>query len=209
MRQGDLEGAHAALTAHAQRLLTVDVRRAATLLLLASKLRVLRLEARRATEEVEQALQLLPAEHELVDLVALSMSQGIAGAPGARTTARDAVARAARATHGHAHTLGFAWPLVWCEDHDLAREVTSRSIALRSGRPGFLLYRPHSLLPRAELDFRTGHLICSNCGDVADFALTARIESSLEAALRPAARSANFAVDGHRLDLVGQCADCR
>ena len=58
-------------------------------------------------------------------------------------------------------------------------------------------------------DHHHHHLICSNCGDVADFALTARIESSLEAALRRAARSANFAVDGHRLDLVGQCADCR
>lgn len=157
MRKGDLEGAHAALTEHAERLVPIDRRRAATLLLLASKLRVLRLEARRAIEEVERALHLLPAgEHELVDLVALSMSQGIAGAPGARETARAAGARAAQAAHGHAHTLGFAWPLVWVEDYELAREVTDRAIAVQR-EAGFQLYLPQSLLPRAELDFRTGH----------------------------------------------------
>lgn len=53
------------------------------------------------------------------------------------------------------------------------------------------------------------HLICNDCGDVADFALAANVESELEAALRRAARRAGFAADGHRLDLVGTCASCR
>lgn len=53
------------------------------------------------------------------------------------------------------------------------------------------------------------HLICSSCGDVADFSLTSRAESSLEGALARAAASADFQVEGHRLDLVGVCADCR
>ena len=52
------------------------------------------------------------------------------------------------------------------------------------------------------------HLICTTCGDVADFALTASTESSLEKALRTAARKAGFAAEGHRLDLVGRCATC-
>ena len=49
------------------------------------------------------------------------------------------------APHGHAHTLGIAWPLVWLEDYDLARDVTDRAIALQR-EAGFLLYLPQSLL---------------------------------------------------------------
>jgi Fe2+ or Zn2+ uptake regulation protein len=58
-------------------------------------------------------------------------------------------------------------------------------------------------------DHHHHHLICTSCGDVADFDLTARTESSLDAALRRAARRAEFQLEGHRLDLVGRCADCR
>ncbi|HEX4745770.1 MAG TPA: AAA family ATPase [Gaiellaceae bacterium] len=156
MRDGDLEGAHRALTEHAVRLVGVDRRRAATLLLLASKLRIYRLEAQVTVDEVERALALLPpGEHDLVHTVALSMSRTVAGRPGAREAAHAAAAAAARTPHGHAHTLGIAWPLVWLEDYDLAREVTDRAIAIQR-EAGFLLYLPQSLLPRAELDFRTG-----------------------------------------------------
>ncbi len=156
MREGDLEGAHRALTTHAQRLIEVDRRRAVTLLLLASKLRIYRLEAQVAVDEVERALALLPpGEHDLVHLVALSMSRTVAGRADARDSAHAAAAAAAGAPHGHAHTLGIAWPLVWLEDYELARRVTDRSIAVQR-EAGFLLYLPQSLLPRAELDFRTG-----------------------------------------------------
>ena len=156
-REGDLEGAHRALTAHAERMVEIDRRRAATLLLLASKLRIYRLEAQVTVDEVERALALLPAgEHDLVHLVALSMSRTVAGRFGARDSALAAMAAAARAPHGHAHTLGIAWPLVWLEEYDLARKVTDRAIALQR-EAGFLLYLPQSLLPRAELDFRTGN----------------------------------------------------
>ena len=66
------------------------------------------------------------------------------------------MAAAAKAPHGHAHTLGIAWPLVWLEEYELARQVTDRAIAVQR-EAGFLLYLPQSLLPRAELDFRTGN----------------------------------------------------
>ena len=156
MREGDLEGAHRALTEHAERLVGIDRRRAATMLLLASKLRIYRLEARVTVEEVERALAILPAgEHEVVHLAALSMSQTVAGTVGARGSALAAAAAAAKAPHGHAHTLGIAWPLVWLEEYDMAREVTDRATALQR-EAGFLLYLPQSLLPQAELDFRTG-----------------------------------------------------
>jgi DNA-binding CsgD family transcriptional regulator len=157
MRQGDLEGAHRSLVAHAELLVDVDRVRAATMLLLAAKLRIFRLEAQVAVDEVERALALLPpGEHDLVHLTALSMSRTVAGRPGAREAAHAAADAAARSPHGHAHTLGIAWPLVWLEDYDFAREVTDRAIAVQR-EAGFLLYLPQSLLPRAELDFRTGH----------------------------------------------------
>lgn len=53
------------------------------------------------------------------------------------------------------------------------------------------------------------HLICTSCGDVSDFSLARQTESRLGDALRGVARRAGFAVEAHRLDLVGTCADCR
>ena len=157
MRSGDLEGAHRELTSQADRLIEIDRRRAATMLLLAAKLRIYQLEAAAAADEVDRALALLPeGEHELVHLVAMSMSQTAAGRKGARDAALAAAAAAAEAPHGHAHTLGIAWPLIWLEEYDVAREVTARALAIQR-EAGFLLYLPQTLLPLAELEFRTGH----------------------------------------------------
>ena len=52
------------------------------------------------------------------------------------------------------------------------------------------------------------HLICSSCGDVADFTVPADVEHDLEAAMATAAERAGFAMRQHRLDLVGTCATC-
>jgi Fe2+ or Zn2+ uptake regulation protein len=52
------------------------------------------------------------------------------------------------------------------------------------------------------------HLICSTCGDVADFTVPAPVEHELESALSRAAKRAGFRPSGHRLDLVGTCAGC-
>ena len=52
------------------------------------------------------------------------------------------------------------------------------------------------------------HLICTMCGDVADFSLTSQTESRLDDALRRVAKKAGFSVEAHRLDLVGVCASC-
>ena len=156
MRSGDLERAHRELTSQADRLIEVDRRRAATMLLLAAKLRIYQLEAAAAADEVDRALALLPeGEHELVHLVALSMSRTAAGRKGARDAALAAAAAAAEAPHGHAHTLGIAWPLIWLEEYDVAREVTARALAIQR-EAGFLLYLPQTLLPLSELEFRTG-----------------------------------------------------
>ncbi|MGE3621235.1 MAG: Fur family transcriptional regulator [Acidimicrobiia bacterium] len=52
------------------------------------------------------------------------------------------------------------------------------------------------------------HLICSRCGDVADFTVGAALEADLDQALTDVARDSGFQVAHHRLDLVGTCAAC-
>jgi Fe2+ or Zn2+ uptake regulation protein len=59
-----------------------------------------------------------------------------------------------------------------------------------------------------DLTHHHHHLICSSCGDVTDFEVSAAVEHDLEAALTRAAKRAGFHVRNHRLDLVGTCAAC-
>ena len=52
------------------------------------------------------------------------------------------------------------------------------------------------------------HLICTDCGRVADFTVPAPVEDRLETALAEVAAIAGFSAEHHRLDLVGRCVDC-
>ncbi|MCB1006732.1 MAG: transcriptional repressor [Acidimicrobiales bacterium] len=52
------------------------------------------------------------------------------------------------------------------------------------------------------------HLICSSCGTVADFTVSADVEAVLAAAFEGVAGATGFRAEHHRLDLVGRCADC-
>lgn len=52
------------------------------------------------------------------------------------------------------------------------------------------------------------HLICTDCGIVADFTVPVPVEQKLESALGEAAAAAGFTAEHHRLDLVGRCSDC-
>lgn len=52
------------------------------------------------------------------------------------------------------------------------------------------------------------HLICTDCGIVADFTVPGPVEQRLESALVEAAAAAGFRAEHHRLDLVGRCSDC-
>jgi len=71
----------------------------------------------------------------------------------------------------------------------------------------------HDDFARYELaEHLTGHhhhLICSSCGDVADFSLDGRTEASLDRAFQRAAKRTGFDIQAHRLDLVGACANCQ
>jgi Fe2+ or Zn2+ uptake regulation protein len=53
------------------------------------------------------------------------------------------------------------------------------------------------------------HLVCTDCGDVADFTLSAGAEAAVSRALADALKSSNFESDAHRLDVLGRCARCR
>jgi len=52
------------------------------------------------------------------------------------------------------------------------------------------------------------HLICSSCGTVRDITVPAALERSLERSLGSVASVEGFAIDHHRLDLIGRCAAC-
>ena len=52
------------------------------------------------------------------------------------------------------------------------------------------------------------HLICTTCGDVADFTAPAALEASLGRVVATVADSTGFAAAGHRLDLMGTCTRC-
>ena len=52
------------------------------------------------------------------------------------------------------------------------------------------------------------HLICTTCSRIDDFAISIDDEHELLKALERRAKRAGFVVSGHRLDLVGTCANC-
>lgn len=57
-------------------------------------------------------------------------------------------------------------------------------------------------------DHHHHHLICSVCGAVDDFTVSAPIEAALADDVARIVASTGFEVDHHRLDLVGRCAAC-
>ena len=52
------------------------------------------------------------------------------------------------------------------------------------------------------------HLICVTCGQVDDFVVSPRSERSIETVLVHAIGNTGFRPSGHRLDVVGLCAEC-
>jgi Fe2+ or Zn2+ uptake regulation protein len=52
------------------------------------------------------------------------------------------------------------------------------------------------------------HLICTVCGSVEDFTVPVELEDLIDRASGAVAREQRWAVEHHRLDLVGRCATC-
>jgi Fe2+ or Zn2+ uptake regulation protein len=53
------------------------------------------------------------------------------------------------------------------------------------------------------------HLVCSSCGAVQDVSAPPRLERALADAARAAATESGYEIEGHRMELVGRCGDCR
>jgi Fur family transcriptional regulator, ferric uptake regulator len=52
------------------------------------------------------------------------------------------------------------------------------------------------------------HMICVSCGRIDDFVVPPRAERTVEMVLERAVGSTGFRTAGHRLDVVGTCAEC-
>ena len=53
------------------------------------------------------------------------------------------------------------------------------------------------------------HLLCSQCGVVKDVVVPDALEHDLDKTLAKLAKREGFALDRHRLDLIGRCASCQ
>lgn len=60
-----------------------------------------------------------------------------------------------------------------------------------------------------ELTGHHHHLVCRRCGLVADVELPAAVERELVGAVEGADAGHGFAVESHRVELVGLCPSCR
>jgi DNA-binding CsgD family transcriptional regulator len=200
MRKGDYAGAYGTLRLEAGRIAGRDPRRAATMLLLAAKMRVYRFEATEAVREVDEALRLVPeSDWDVVHLASVAMTSVMSGAEGARQATLRAMEAAIASPHGHTHTLGIGWPLVWLEEYEPARAFITRSVDLqRAG--GHLAYLPQALLPLAELDFRTGRWDDARTNALEALRLFEESEQPTEAAVASALLARLAAVGG---DAVG------
>jgi DNA-binding CsgD family transcriptional regulator len=162
MRRGDLHGAYLDLTKQAEAIAPIDVRRATVMLLVAANLHVYRMEAAAGLASVRRSIELSGSDSlDLLQISSLGMTQTMAGDPQALTTARAAASACRASTRGHLHTPGVAWPLVWLDEHALARSFLAWAIEMqREG--GCHSYLPQSLLPSAELDHRSGRWRSAN-----------------------------------------------
>jgi len=53
------------------------------------------------------------------------------------------------------------------------------------------------------------HLVCDECGTVADVTLPEHVERDMDTGFDAVAEAAGFSVTGHNVDIHGLCADCR
>jgi Fur family ferric uptake transcriptional regulator len=59
-----------------------------------------------------------------------------------------------------------------------------------------------------DLSSHHHHLMCTECGAVADVTLPDGVEQALEVAERQVAAATGFVAARHRIDLIGRCAAC-
>jgi Fe2+ or Zn2+ uptake regulation protein len=60
----------------------------------------------------------------------------------------------------------------------------------------------------SDLTAHHHHLVCVQCGSVADVATSARFERAVTAEIDAIEKSTGFRAEDHRVDVVGRCARC-
>lgn len=53
------------------------------------------------------------------------------------------------------------------------------------------------------------HVVCAECGSVADVMLSPSLEDALERVVASASQGVGFSHDGHSLEIEGRCSSCR
>jgi Fe2+ or Zn2+ uptake regulation protein len=100
------------------------------------------------------------------------------------------------------------------QGHDLAQSSVYRNLVVLEQAGVVRRIVTNDEFARFELaEDLTGHhhhhLVCSSCGSVEDFTVPQEIEELLDSTVDTVAEHHGFAVDGHRLDLLGLCRNCR
>ena len=104
-------------------------------------------------------------------------------------------------------------PQILVRNDRLAQSSVYRNLSILEEVGAVMRIVTHDDHARYELaesltDHHHHHLICSDCGDVRDFAFPPGVEKSLDSAFDKVAGSTGFTVESHRLDLVGRCDEC-
>jgi Fe2+ or Zn2+ uptake regulation protein len=60
-----------------------------------------------------------------------------------------------------------------------------------------------------ELKGHHHHIVCVACGQVLDIDIPQNVERLLDKSLADTVAAVGFVLSGHRLDLLGRCANCR
>ena len=53
------------------------------------------------------------------------------------------------------------------------------------------------------------HLVCTNCGKVADYTMSDQLERAVIKAVAAITEETGFVPSAHQLDLFGLCSDCK
>jgi Fe2+ or Zn2+ uptake regulation protein len=104
-------------------------------------------------------------------------------------------------------------PMILRAEPSLAQSSVYRNLAVL-GKAGLVIRisigdeHAHFELSEALTGVHHHHLVCTECGSVQVVELPERAERSLDKQLQAAAADTSFQLTGHRLDLIGVCAEC-
>lgn len=152
----------------------------------------------------------------------------LAGAQGVRATAHDRQIEHRLAEHGVRYTRGRRRVVAALAGTDGPRSAAELHRRLRGAVPLSSLYRSLTVLEstgvlaphhgargvtRYELAEWLGghhhHLVCTECGSIADVRVAGPSEQALRAVIATLANGEGFEASDHSLEIEGRCSRCR